>query len=119
MSTTTFMGVFKVKSGDNKYKIDFQVPSCTCPDWIHTNYPYKHFFAVFRVHPSWDWNALPSSYLESPRLKLDSKAVKSYFSHARTQENPATSDLHENQDLGMNDYSGSIPMKKVSSTLHT
>ena len=53
-------GIFKVQSGDNVYTINFKTPSCTCPDWIQTNYPRKHFFAVFRNH----WNALPMSYLE-------------------------------------------------------
>lgn len=51
-TTTASTGVFEVRSGDNTYTIDFQVPSCTCPDWINTNYPCKHFFAVFRIHPS-------------------------------------------------------------------
>ena len=101
------------------YKIDFLVPSCTCPDWINTNYLCKHFFAVFQVYPSWDWNTLPSSYLESPRLKLDSKAVESYFSHTVcTLESPSTPNLCKNQDLDVDDYSGKIPRRKVSSTYY-
>lgn len=100
------------------YKLDFKIPSCTCPDWTHTNYPCKHFFAVFHVYPSWDWNALPSSYLDSPRLKLDSKAVESYFSHTAENPAPVTLDpgLDENQDIDSNNLTGNIPKRKVGIT---
>ena len=40
-------GVFSIKSGKNSYTVDFQSPSCTCPDWTQTQYSCKHFFAVF------------------------------------------------------------------------
>ena len=47
-------GVFGIKSDNNSYTVYFQIPSCTCPDWIRTQYPCKHFLAVFRLqHPQW------------------------------------------------------------------
>lgn len=118
VSTTTSTGTFEVKSGSNVYKVNFQVPSCSCPDWISTNYPCKHFFAIFRIYPSWGWNELPSSYLESPRLKLDSESVESYF-HGTTEYSkdcPELADLNYNQDSPTDDYTATIPKRKVSST---
>lgn len=109
--TTPSKGVFEVKSGENVYKIDFQAPSCTCPDWILTNYPCKHFFAVFRIHSSWDWNALPPAYLDSPRMKLDSKALENYFCPSRSPECTVLHDLHEN---GSNDFTENLTKRKVS-----
>lgn len=120
ISLTTSNGIFEVKSGDNVYTINFGNPSCTCPDWIQTNYPCKHFFAVFRHHPTWNWNALPSTYLKSPRLSLDSQALDDYFNASCSSPNsPMTTDLHlseesssENTDF-TKDYSANITKRKV------
>ena len=106
-------GVFEVQSGENAYTINFKTPSCTCPDWIQTNYPCKHFFAVFQTHPSWDWHALPRSYLESPRLRLDSQAVEEYYSSPL--DNAARTDLggFEESTVCMENYTENIPKNKV------
>lgn len=58
VNTKADEGTFEVKSRDNTYVLNFKHPSCSCPDWIQTNYLCKHFFAVFQVYPTWDWNAL-------------------------------------------------------------
>ena len=109
---TTSEGIFEVKSGDNTYTVDFRSPLCTCPDWIQTNYPCKHFFAVFRIYPTWGWNALPSTYLESPRLSLDTKALDDYFSG--TSDSFISSDMSlEEKDHTVEDYSANIPRTKV------
>ena len=115
--TTTSEGVFEVKSGNNIYSVNFQVPSCSCPDWTSTNYPCKHFFAIFRVYPSWGWNQLPSSYLESPRLKLDSQSVAGNF-HGIDEHGSGLADLNnenDNHDSSMHEYSSIIP----KSSFHT
>lgn len=115
VSTTADEGIFEVKSGDNTYIVNFKCPSCTCPDWIQTNYPCKHFFAVFRIYPTWDWNALPSTYLESPRLSLDKEALDDYFStNHPTPSSPDTStfNLDDNENT-MEDFTASIPKRKV------
>lgn len=110
----TSEGVFKVQSGENVYTVDFKTPSCTCPDWIQTNYPCKHFFAVFRNHPSWDWNVLPTSYLESPRLRLDNQAVEEYF--GIPQSSVAGTDLEnleKEEHVMVENYKGSLTKTKV------
>ena len=65
----TYMTDFGVASGE---------PSCSCKDWIKHKIPCKHFFAVFRLHPEWSWERLPSQYLRSPYLTLDTAAVEQY-----------------------------------------
>ena len=40
-------GMFEVKSGDNTYSVKFNERSCSCPDWIQTNYPCKHCLLCF------------------------------------------------------------------------
>ena len=107
-------GVFNVKSGENSYTLDFQIPSCTCPDWTQTHYPCKHFFAVFRLrHPQWTWNSLPTSYLTSPRLSLDQESIDHHFNTASDPllvPEALDQDLHnEDEDL----YSATLPKKQV------
>ena len=115
-------GVFKVQSGENAYTVDFKTPSCTCPDWIQSNYPCKHFFVVFRNHHSWDWNALPTSYLEGPRLRLDSQAVEEYF--GSPQDSVVGTDLEnlcgkEESTVSVENYTGNITRNKVYTYAHT
>ena len=110
-------GVFGIKSDNNSYTVDLQIPSCTCPDWIRTQYPCKHFFAVFRLRqPQWTWNSLPTSYLTSPRLSLDQQSIDNYFNTTSdpllTPEDSIALDqnLHkEDEDL----YSATLPKKQV------
>ena len=113
--SVTSEGVFQVQSGDNVYTIDFKTPSCTCPDWIQTNYPCKHFFAIFRNQPSWDWNGLLISYLENPWLKLDSQAVEDYFSCPQDAMGSDLENVSGRQESTTSEenYSGSIIKNKV------
>ena len=57
------------------YAVDFGrssgEPSCSCLDWNKWNIPCKHFFAVFRLIPNWNWNCLPFSYRSSPYLSTE------------------------------------------------
>lgn len=104
-------GEFEVQSGDSAYAVNFKTPSCSCPDWIQMKYPCKHFFAVFRHHPSWDWYSLPTSYLDSPRLRLDSQAVDEYFS--TSQDGMMGTDLENSEMEKEDNYSGNISKNKV------
>ena len=69
-------GMFTIKgSSGTVYAVDFGrssgEPSCSCLDWNKWNIPCKHFFAVFRLIPNWNWNCLPFSYRSSPYLSTE------------------------------------------------
>ena len=55
------------------------MPSCTCRDWTTWHIPCKHFFAVFRFHPEWNWNKLPQSYRDGAYLSTDSDSLNTFF----------------------------------------
>ena len=63
--------------GENseKYDLNFgdgeSMPSCSCMNFKRTDYPCKHFFAVFRKYPCWGWSALSLVYINSRFLTLD------------------------------------------------
>ena len=97
--------------------MDLQIPSCTCPDWIRTQYPCKHFFAVFRLrHPHWTWNSLPTSYLTSPRLSLDQQSIDNYFNTTSDPSLTPEVSTASGQNLHKEDedrYSATLPKKQV------
>ena len=71
-------GDFTVQSFSRRgkhYTVKFSEPKCTCDDWCTHGYPCKHFFAVFRLIPGWDWSALPEQYRTSPRMVVDAGIV--------------------------------------------
>lgn len=119
VSETADEGIFKVKSGDNTYVVNFKHPSCSCPDWTETNYPCKHFFAVFRIYPTWEWNTLPLTYLESPRLSLDKQALHDYFCSddpIQSAQDTSTSIVHMDTSIvdgNEEDFTANIPKRKV------
>ena len=64
--------VFNVLGSKQDWKVvDFCKPSCSCKDWLLYNLPCKHLFAVFSLHPEWDWDKLPGAYQNQPRLMLN------------------------------------------------
>ena len=88
--------------------------------------PASIFFAIFRLRPQWDWNALPQPYLASPRLSLDTDALNTYFSddssinvceHTRDEdmgmENQQVQ-AQEDDSADLDFHSGKLPMRKVS-----
>ncbi|XP_065641395.1 uncharacterized protein LOC124812064 [Hydra vulgaris] len=70
-------GVFSIKNNKENYQINFgndrSMPNCTCPSWRSSCFPCKHFFAIFRKFPLWQWDALSELYLNSPFLTLDNE----------------------------------------------
>ena len=76
-------GIFEVvNSSGAKYRVSFgndnpdSMPSCTCQDWTNWHIPCKHFFAIFKHRPAWQWSSLPLSYLHSPYMSTDVEALK-------------------------------------------
>ena len=61
------------------------LPSCTCYEWKKSPFLCKHFFAVFRLFPEWQWSALSPLYKESPFFRLDE-----LFENAKLEDDIAT-----------------------------
>ena len=64
-------------------------PLCSCKDWTRYQIPCKHFFTVFRYIPLWQWDSLPTSYLQSEYLSQDIIALASM---QETDTHPHTCD---------------------------
>lgn len=63
---------FSTKSNRN-HLVNFSTPSCSCADWRKTQYPCKHFFAVFAAYEEWDFNSLLVHYRNSVFITLDTE----------------------------------------------
>ena len=120
--------IFQINSTDaHQYTVNFIIPSCSCPDWTQHHYPCKHFFAIFRLRPQWDWNTLPQPYLASPRLSLDTDALNTYFSDdssIKVCEPTQDGDMgmgnqqvqtQEDDSADLDFHSAKLPMRKVGS----
>ena len=65
-------GVYDIESNDGKsWRAVIPSGTCTCPSFVSTNIPCKHFFAVFYHHTKWNWKDLPSSLTEASHMVLD------------------------------------------------
>ena len=67
------------RQGQNaRYELTFgdsQVPpACQCYTWQRARLPCKHFFAVLRHFPNWQWDKLSPAYINGPQLTID-KAI--------------------------------------------
>ena len=91
-------GVFEVlKDTGKKHTVNFgmttenNMPSCTCMDWQRHQIPCKHFFSVFVNRPNWQWESLPTTYLQGPYLSMDTMALTTHvgFTMAESHGNDA------------------------------
>ena len=72
-------GVFEVKSESSSrqwYRLQLGDKEgisslCECEAWQRRHLPCKHFFAIFKHFPEWNWAKLPQNYRNSPYLTLD------------------------------------------------
>ena len=70
--TESDTGVYDIVSNDGKsWRTVIPCGTCTCPSFVSTNIPCKHFFAVFYHHTMWNWKDLPSSLTEASHMVLD------------------------------------------------
>ena len=73
-------GTFTVRSSRDSmviYSVQLQTPSCTCEAWRKTNFPCKHFYAVFNIFDEWKFCRLPDSYRNNVFITLDPDVVDS------------------------------------------
>ena len=103
-------GIFEVeKENGHKYEVHFgkdkteQIPSCTCKDCLWHQLPCKHFFAVFQHRKEWQWEQLPSKYLQSAYLAMD---VDSIHSHFQQRKETTIGDNHNDSTPGFLDVMG-------------
>ena len=107
-------GEFKINGTKERivkfgHKSAISMPSCSCPDWEKFHLPCKHFFAIFWLKPTWTWNKLPKSYLESAYLCLDNNALQDYYKE--TLSNPSSE--NPNDEILIEEIEEEIPRKKV------
>ena len=93
------IGIFEVKGKSQNYTVDFSIPACTCKDWIAHHIPCKHFFVIFNLKESWDWDKLPELYLNSAHLNIDSDAVTSHLKPKTVPEPAEESDYYSEPTL--------------------
>ena len=75
-------GEFLVRSThDNNlfYAVKFETPSCQCESWRKSQYPCKHFFAIFNFFDEWSFSCLPEFYRNSVFLTLDIDHVTAHM----------------------------------------
>ena len=125
MSTVDEEGTFTVKGSCDKAHIvsfgsksDDPTPSCSCCDWVEWHIPCKHFWAIFRFYPDWNWERPPDSYKASAYLSSDTGALDNFFNEAlsnidsQLQDNSSTDDnLRPAQDK--------IPKQQVCYYMYT
>ena len=116
-------GRFSVKGkGSIVHTTDFGVtsgePSCSCKDWLNHKIPCKHFFAIFRLHPDWSWDRLPTEYLNSPYLTLDTAAVEQYVNTAQQEVETAGMDSRGQTDGEQNETQFQEIPQKVHTHTH-
>lgn len=62
-----------------KHLVQLKIPSCTWEGWQKSQYPCKHFFAVFKGYQEWDFNVLPEDYKTSVFITLDTEYLNVNF----------------------------------------
>jgi len=120
-------GIFTVTSSSGEdHKVSFvsnpgnTTPSCTCRDWVAWHIPCKHFFAVFRFYPSWNWERLPESYKKSAYLSTDTGALDTFFHGSSTEvDNQLPDNSTPGEDNTMCLAYDEIPKQEVSTLCNT
>jgi len=98
-------GEFHVIKDTKKHTVNFGTTdisklACSCKDWKRWHIPCKHFFAVFRWMPEWDWDALPSEYKNGAYLSTDNSAIDEYLAKQGVLDND---DLHTHFEPDISD----------------
>lgn len=114
-------GTFTVKgTNGNDHQVSFATnseettPSCTCRDWVEWHIPCKHFFAIFRFYPAWNWARLPESYKTSAYLSTDTGALDTFFSDSPTEiNNQLPDDPSPEEEITRAPVQDEIPQQQV------
>ena len=91
----TEKGYYELTFGNNQ-----EPPACQCLSWQRTRLPCKHFFAVFRHYPNWQWDQLSPSYINGPRLTLDEVIITTPgLDDVTTQAIPCSKEMRTEEEL--------------------
>ncbi|CAB4010226.1 Calcium-responsive transcription factor, partial [Paramuricea clavata] len=88
---------------DTFYALHFGQPSCQCESWRKTQYPCKHFYAIFNFFEEWNFSRLPEFYKNSVFITLDTEHLTTAPTDVTTDEQPSQSLV----DSFANDRNGS------------
>lgn len=95
IKSQTEKGHYELTFGDNQ-----EPPACQCLSWQRTRLPCKHFFAVFRYYPNWQWDQLSPSYINGPRLTLDEVIITTpMLDNATAQVIPSSKEMTSVEEL--------------------
>ena len=119
ISTVNFQkGEFNIRSKTNpneKHLVNLSTPECSCKAWKKTQYPCKHFFAVFSANVEWSFDSLPDNYKNSVFITLDNEHIKTNKadnSVGKMGEDLAVSDnpnnFKDNMDVDMDGCDNSL-----------
>ncbi|KAL4154222.1 hypothetical protein QTP88_002049 [Uroleucon formosanum] len=114
---------FNVKSEDGTcaYTINFQIPNCTCIDYIKFHWPCKHICAIFFYIPGYSFDDLPEYFLNNPFISADPHySIKNVHSKEILTKSPVNVLEKENAlqlndmdiDNSRNDQHSTIPDNK-------
>ena len=116
------IGKFSIKyyknNEERNYNVSFSdddnMPNCSCPDWKSSAYPCKHFFAIFKKFPCWNWNSLSSLYRNSPYLNLDLDFLndKEHTKQTKSKGNNSSSESSNENDFISNIELTDLPVPK-------
>ena len=85
-------GEFLVRSSrdsDTFYALHFGQPSCQCESWRKTQYPCKHFYAIFNFFEEWNFSRLPEFYKNSVFITLHTEHLTTAPTDITTDEQPS------------------------------
>ena len=117
-------GEFYVIKDTKKHTLNFgtsnnSTVACSCKDWKKWHIPCKHFFAVFRWVPEWNWNSMPHEYRNSAYLSTDNSAIEEYLAMRGVCDfNESVSDdagVSSSKQFHGDDVSGSVIHNEVTS----
>jgi hypothetical protein len=99
--------MFQIKGVCSDYDVDMMIPKCTCIDWIKTNYPCKHLFAVKQQMGC----HFPDSYLNNVWFRLDENVCAP--AELATADNNTNEDDNDKKDITIYESTDSTTLNPV------
>ncbi|KXJ09652.1 hypothetical protein AC249_AIPGENE11456 [Exaiptasia diaphana] len=110
-------GVFSVASSSKsklRHVVDFSLPSCTCESWMNSHFLCKHFYAVMKFHPQWNFSSLPACYKNSVFLTLDTGHLPSCKARPQQECSPPPTPLSPPRDNPEKSNEGKVDERSLA-----